>query len=127
MAKILLIDDDERFGLLMTRRIEKGKHSVTYRSSPFGTVNEIKRGVYDLLIIDANMPGLSGNNLIGLIRETTAIGTIKILLCTSLDEFEVRALACYRQVDGYLSKSASSLEILQTIGNLLAQRERSAP
>lgn len=39
MAKILLIDDDERFGLLMTRRIEKGKHNVTYRSSPFGTVS----------------------------------------------------------------------------------------
>lgn len=119
MARILIIDDDESFGELMRRRLEKARHEPTFKASPFGSLNELRKGAYDLVVIDINMPALDGTNLVRLIHETSGIRHTKILLCSSVDLDELRQLSMVLMADGYISKSATTAEIEDKVNELL--------
>jgi DNA-binding response OmpR family regulator len=118
MARILIIDDDISFGDLTKQRIEKGGHTVVYQSSGFGTSLSLKKGEYDLLILDVNMPVLSGRSILRLLKEKNISG-LQVLLYSSMDQEPLRMLAKEQGADGYLSKSANSAVLLSKIQTML--------
>ena len=124
MARILIIDDDPTFGELMVRRLEKGGHEPAFRASPFGSLNEIKKGSYEVVIVDVNMPALDGAGLVRLIRETGSIRITRILLCSSMDAEELNLLSMSLMADGYISKSATATEVLDKLKEILEPSSR---
>ncbi len=79
--RILVIDDDEdflRFAQLVLERL--GHEAVTHKG-PWGTLMAVRRAAFDLVLLDMNMPGLSGTWLIDLLRATTP--TPRIMLCSA--------------------------------------------
>lgn len=118
MARILIIDDDTSFGDLTRQRIEKAGHRVSYQSTGFGSSLSLIKGDYDLLVLDVNMPVLSGRSILRLLKEKNISG-LQVLLYSSMDPEPLRALAKEQGADGYLSKSASSATLLLKIKTML--------
>jgi CheY-like chemotaxis protein len=118
--KILVIDDEEMHlytakGLLESDGVEVS----TYRGA-FGATNSVKAVQPDLILMDVNMPGLSGENLVSLIKPYSDEKKIPILFYSSNDEAMLRDLVAIHGVRGYVCKGDLPT-LFQKVGECLAQ------
>jgi CheY-like chemotaxis protein len=60
MAKILLADDDDALALLLKEKLESSGHTVTVVNDGPAAAKSAKTSPPDIMILDVNMPGLSG-------------------------------------------------------------------
>ena len=67
-ARILVVDDDEDIPVVARLALESRGHSVTLVENGFKAIEVAKESVFDLLIVDMKMPGLSGAETIREIR-----------------------------------------------------------
>jgi CheY-like chemotaxis protein len=125
MRQILLIDDDVEFGDLTRRRLTRLGYHVKVHGGGSGAMELLLRGRYDLVMLDVNMPGLTGPEVATMIRSTRG-GDVKLVFYSSLDVPQLRAIVERHGADGYVSKSASTRElesrIAEVLGESLAQR-----
>ena len=102
--RVLVIDDEELHlytakGLLESDRIEV----VTFRGS-LGATNCVRNTRPDVVLLDINMPALSGDNLVTLIKPYCREANIPIFLYSSNDEAILRELVAIHGVQGYICK-----------------------
>jgi DNA-binding response OmpR family regulator len=122
MARIMIIDDDDNFGELTKQRLEGAGFEVIFHRGAFGTLNAVHAHKCDLLVVDVNMPGLRGDHLTRLIRETEGIQDTKVLLCSSMDVEPLQKLAAESGAHGYLSKAAAKRDLISKIRQILMDR-----
>ncbi|MCU0687775.1 MAG: response regulator [Polyangiaceae bacterium] len=120
-AKVLVIDDDATFGRLIQRRLSNSGYAADYRDCPFGATTEIARGAYALVVLDVNMPGLSGPGLVEALRYGRRPVTAKVLLMSSADDDVLRRIAEHCQADGFVGKGAAWSEVLSCVRAILAK------
>jgi CheY-like chemotaxis protein len=72
MANILIVDDDPVYSDMTKQRLERAGHRVTVHVGPFGATAAARKPDIDLVILDVFMPGLSGPDLLTLIRQNRA-------------------------------------------------------
>ena len=116
---VLLIDDDELFGLALVDRLKHEPWHVAFHKGPFGTVNAIRAAQPKLLILDLNMPGLEGTRIHELLRKRNDLSHMKVLLLSSTEEAELKRIANDNGFDGALHKSASRAELVAAIQALI--------
>lgn len=121
MATILLVDDDPIFNLLTRRRLERAGHAVTVIDGALGVMSALKGASFDLLLLDIFMPGLSGVDLVRMIRSRETLAPLKIVLHSSADEDRLAALAAQLEVDGHVRKSGTMTELLDVIDAVLGR------
>lgn len=122
MARLLIIDDDASFAELTARRLATGGHQVDVREEATGVLTDVRQGGYDLLLIDVNMPVVSGPRLMDALAARDR-GRLKLAFMSSLDPSELAALARKHKADGWISKSASRSELLSKIDLLLLSHD----
>ncbi|HKY82940.1 MAG TPA: response regulator [Sphingobium sp.] len=64
MAQILVADDDDLLGELVRFKLEAAGHAVTIRQDGASALAEARDGDYDLLVLDAMMPVMSGADVL---------------------------------------------------------------
>ncbi|HEX6100814.1 MAG TPA: response regulator [Thermoanaerobaculia bacterium] len=102
--RILIVDDDLAH-LESTRGIlEAEGYEVKTHDQPFGSTNAIIQYQPDLVLLDVNMPGLSGDKLADVYRANAKTRTARVMLYSSNDEDTLRAAARRLQIDGYICK-----------------------
>jgi len=108
--RVLVVDDDAVFGDLTLRRLERMDIEAKLNHGPVGVMNELLTGRFDAVIVDVQMPGISGPEVAQMIRSSANRG-IKILFYSSLDSVQLRRLAETHGADGYLPKAATGKEL----------------
>lgn len=121
MASILIVDDDPIFSRLTRRRLERAGHAVTVIDGALGVMSALKGASFDVLLLDVFMPGLSGVDLVRMIRSREALASLKIILYSSADEDRLVALGEQLEVDGHARKSDTMSELLDVIDAVLAR------
>jgi len=116
---VLVIDDDELFGLSLVDRLKNERWSVAFHHGPFGTVNAIRAAQPKLLILDLNMPGLEGTRIHELLKKRNDLSHTKVLLLSSTEAGELTRIANENGFDGALHKSASRAQLVEAILNLI--------
>lgn len=101
---VMVIDDDE-IHLYTTRELLENNHITvnTYQGS-FGATSRVKAVRPDLLLLDVNMPALSGANLADLIKPICMEMNTPIVFYSSNDEETLRELVAIHGVQGYICK-----------------------
>lgn len=125
MARVLVIDDDDVCSKLTKLKLTSAGFEVTCHRGPFGSLNAIRRGEYDLILLDIMMPALDGRGVMQLIRSTPGLERTKILFHSSLDLDVLEQLTKYHGAHGYISKSSSSEELAAKISKMLKDSSRS--
>jgi DNA-binding NarL/FixJ family response regulator len=119
MTTILLIEDHAivRSGI---RKLLADMPDVTLAESATGeaALAELQTKVFDLLILDLNLPGLGGLELLR--RILAAYPDIKVLVFTLHTEAVYAARAMEAGARGYVSKNAAPEELLEAIKTVLA-------
>jgi len=103
LARIILIDDDALFANLVRRRLSSNGHEVEYNEGAFGALTAVRRGTWDVILVDVQMPEIQGPKLVEILR-SRGVGSASILLMSSIPEPELESTARSYGADGYICK-----------------------
>ncbi len=119
MTAILLIDDHAivRSGI---RKLLAGLPEIDLKEVATGeaALLELRGGQFDLVILDLNLPGLGGLELLR--RILAAHPGVKVLVFSLHTEAVYAARAMEAGARGYISKNAAPEELLEAIESVLA-------
>lgn len=102
--RILVIDDDER--LLETTKgiLEAEGFDVMTHCGSLGSTNLVKSAVPDMVMLDMNMPALSGETLAKVFRLNDKTKDIPVVFYSSNDEDTLRSAVAVHGAKGYICK-----------------------
>lgn len=118
---VLVIDDDELWGMALVDRLKGMPWRAAFHHGPFGTVNAIRAARPRVLILDLNMPGLEGTRILELVRKRNELSHTKVLLLSSTEPRELDRIAIESGFDAALHKSASKADLVSTITALMGR------
>ncbi len=119
MANILIIDDDATYASMTQQRLERAGHYVSLHIGPFGATKAASQLGIDLILLDVFMPGLSGPQLLEVMRQNRAVAHAKVIFCSSMDAGPLKALAEEHHAEGFVPKAAERSELLATVARVL--------
>ena len=122
MSRILLLEDDEALGRGIGMALETPDCTVTHCGTRLQAADILQRMVFDLLILDINLPDGSGLELLRTLRRNGSLTPAILLTANDLELDEVTGLEA--GADDYITKPFS-LAVLRARVN--AQLRRSAP
>ena len=120
-AKVLIVDDQEANVLLLERMLRgAGYVSVTSTMDP-GEVCELHRkNRYDLILLDLQMPGMDGFQVMESLKEIETGGYLPVLVITAQPDHKQRALKAGAK--DFISKPFHLDEVLMRVHNMLEAR-----
>ena len=68
-SDILVVDDEDVMQMVFANLFEEGKHHIDFASSGEQALDMLKEREYNLVVVDKNLPGISGIELIPQARE----------------------------------------------------------
>ena len=102
--RILLVDDDPTLAGIASEILELAGHDVRVHGSPFGTTAILGEYQPHVVLLDVNMPALSGDHLVPLLRAARHGGKSRIVFFSSNDEATLRASVAQTGADGFIRK-----------------------
>jgi signal transduction histidine kinase/DNA-binding NarL/FixJ family response regulator len=121
VGKVLVVDDNEVNLLVAQRMLEQLGYEVVTRSSGEDAIEANESEKYTAILIDSQMPGMSGNQATRVIREREADNRhtpIIALTANAMTEDRERAFAA--GVDDYLSKPVFVEELEASLRRVLS-------
>jgi DNA-binding response OmpR family regulator len=119
--KIVVIDDDMTILEIVQVALESEGYEVETFSNSFGATSKIINAKPDLLLVDINMPGLSGPGLVDTLKKFHRDKMLPMVFHSSLAEEKLKSLVKQHGAAGYISKGISMEQFLHKIGGYLAQ------
>jgi two-component system response regulator AtoC len=120
MAKILVVDDDERVQDLVARALRETGHRASCAPDSLTALQHVRRERFDLAIVDLRLPGPDGHGTLDLIRR--AQPGIPAILITGFPEYPDGVVTAMRRgFDDCVSKPFSSDRLVQKVDALLAR------
>jgi DNA-binding NarL/FixJ family response regulator len=120
MTRLLIVDDHEivRHGLrdILTTRL--GKVAVSEAKNAGEAINLLISKEWDLVLLDINMPGRSGLEVLEQARRLRSKTPVLVLTSYAEEEFAVRAFKL--GASGYITKVSASDELITAVQRVLA-------
>ncbi|RZL02162.1 MAG: response regulator transcription factor [Rubrivivax sp.] len=116
--RIAVLDDDQDHRDLVLQIVERAGHGGVAFSEGAALLRQLQRDVFDLLIVDWQMPGMSGVDVVRWVRANLH-DRLPVLFVTQRDDERdvVEALAC--GADDYMSKPVRVHELRARVSALL--------
>ncbi len=111
--KVLLIEDDQKTGAFIVRGFAELGHSVNWSVDGKIGLEVALKERYDVIIIDRMLPGLSGLNIIEILRKKCI--TTPILILTALSAVDERVEGLETGADDYLGKPFAFSELIARV------------
>ncbi|MDY0278207.1 MAG: response regulator transcription factor [Acholeplasma sp.] len=122
--RILIVEDHYKINELLARFARGENHFVKQTFNATEGLKELMSASYDLLITDLMLPGLSGEELIKKIRETS---DIYIMVISAKTEVNDRINSLSLGADDYLIKPFSVKEVMIKLKNIEKRLEVTKP
>ena len=116
--KILWVDDEIELLKPYVLYLEEKKYIVKTFSDPFSLTDYIQNNTdFDLVLVDENMPGKTGLNLINDIKKN--FGIVPIIMITKNEEENIMEEAIGSMISDYLIKPLNPNQLLISIKKVL--------
>jgi CheY-like chemotaxis protein len=83
MARILLVDDHPEMREVLTRMLKWHRHDVISCESGEDAMQFLAREIPDATIVDDRMPGVSGLEIVRLVRQDPRLTGMVIIVCSA--------------------------------------------
>lgn len=104
MARIILADDDEIIAELVTDAFMAAGHAVGWLKDGRSALDIIKRRRPDLVILDCNMPEMSGVTVLRELRKSPVLFNLPVLMLTGRQGNADEDIARFEGADDYVRK-----------------------
>lgn len=100
--RLLVVEDDEVLGEAIIQRIARQGHGVDLVTTGVEANEILKHQIYDLIILDLNLPGLNGDRVLENVRARES--DVPVLILTARDNVSDRIELLDLGADDYLTK-----------------------
>ena len=118
-GKILVIDDDEKVLNIARRNLESAGYEVLVASSALKMPQIVQRERPDLVLLDVEMPALSGEHVLDLATLFDFLREIPIVLHSAKSDEELQALVAKSQARGYIRKTSNGITFVSQVESFL--------
>lgn len=108
MARVLVIEDDQRIRQSVASRLAESGHSVATSANAFGGLEQLMGDGADVVILDLGLPDLDGGELLRMIRATSAV---PVIVATARDDEEEIVRLLDAGADDYVIKPYAAAQI----------------
>ncbi|MCR4921534.1 MAG: PglZ domain-containing protein [Bacteroidaceae bacterium] len=119
--RLLWIDDEIELLKAHILFLEKKGYQVTTVSNGYDALDRCAESSFDLILLDENMPGLSGLETLSRIKELTP--ATPVVMVTKSEEENIMEQAIGAKIADYLIKPVNPTQILLTLKKNIHQRE----
>ncbi|MCW6533707.1 response regulator [Sphingomonas lycopersici] len=119
MPRILVADDDDLLGELLRFKLESVGYEVTVVGDGEAALGEAQSGDYDLVVLDAMMPVLSGPEVLRVLRGAPRTDALPIVMLTSRKAQTEVAAALRSGANDYLTKPFIPDELVARVRAIL--------
>ena len=116
---ILVIDDEADLVELVSYNLRKEGFIVESASDGESALKKIKKGKYDLLILDLMLPGIQGIELCRIVRNEPKNAGLPIIMLTAKGEEIDRIIGLEMGADDYITKPFSPRELVARVKAVL--------
>ncbi len=118
---ILFADDEEALQDLMGMELPRMGHKVTVCPDGQSAVREAKKASYDCLLVDLDMPGMHGVEVIGKVKEISP--ETEAIVLTGKESLETAVGAMRNGACDYLTKPCRLTELKELLAKVESRRE----
>lgn len=119
--RVLVIDDDPGIGVLLKRCLAIGGFDVECAGDGAGMRRALRQGCFDIIILDLNLKGEDG---LDLLRETRTAHDMPVIILSARGEHVDKVVGLEMGADDYLAKPFEPRELLARVRTVL---RRAAP
>lgn len=83
MAHILIVDDEEAIRELIKEVLAIHGHTFDMAGNGAEALERLRKAKYDLIIMDRNMPKMTGVQAVTMLRSNPAFKDVRVIMCTS--------------------------------------------
>ncbi len=121
--RILVVDDDRENIDFLTEALSKEGHSVTHAAEADGALHRVRAWKPHLILLDVNMPGKSGIDIIPKIRSATADDYSSIILMSGNSSLEDVTNGLEAGADDFMTKPFRVQDLMVRIRIMLKMKE----
>jgi DNA-binding response OmpR family regulator len=112
-VKILLVEDNVQLAAQLERSLKREEHEVTHAEDGPAAVDAAARHAFDIIVLDVNLPGFDGFEVLRRIRATGL--PRRVLMLTARSEIGDRVAGLRAGADDYLTKPFALEEFLARV------------
>ncbi|MFZ0391091.1 MAG: response regulator transcription factor [Calditrichia bacterium] len=116
---IMVVEDDEDIGELVLFNLDKEGYRTRLFTNGDTAFEEINKQPPDLLILDLNLPGLSGIEICKYLRENARTKNLPVIMLTARTQEIDKVIGFQIGADDYITKPFSVRELVARIQALL--------
>ncbi|HLA50167.1 MAG TPA: response regulator [Thermodesulfovibrionia bacterium] len=116
---IFVVDDEADLVKLVTYNLKKEGFLVDSAQDGEKALAKVKKGKYDLIILDLMLPGLQGMELCRILRNNPKTYSLPIIMLTAKGEEVDRVLGLELGADDYITKPFSPRELVARVKAVL--------
>jgi CheY-like chemotaxis protein len=120
-AQILVVEDNDVAQKVVRHMLTRGGYECVCVSSAPDAIETAKNRQFDLVLMDLQMPGISGIDASDALRELPAYRNTPIVAFTANSSDEFRSLCAEHGMQGFIAKPVQSHELLSVLAELLAR------
>ncbi len=122
--RILLVEDEEKVARFIERGLKAELYTVDVATDGRTALDYLGYGTYDVVILDLNLPDMSGNQVLRHLRKSGL--PVPVLILTARDSIPEKVESFDQGADDYLTKPFSFTELLLRV-KALSRRGQAAP
>jgi phosphate regulon transcriptional regulator PhoB len=116
---ILVVDDEADLVELVSYNLRKDGFIVDSASDGETALTKVRKGKYDLAILDLMLPGIQGMELCRILRNDSKTARLPIIMLTAKGEEVDRILGLEMGADDYMTKPFSPRELIARVKAVL--------
>ena len=117
--RVLVVEDEPDIAALIAYQLTREGFRVETAATGTEALGAVSREVPDLVVLDRMLPGLSGDEVLQVLKGETATKTIPVLVLTAKREQEDRIEGLELGADDYLTKPFSPRELVLRVKAIL--------
>jgi len=126
VARIIIADDDEIMGEIARDALVASGHGAGLVTDGAEALRVVKARRPDLLVLDCNMPEMSGVLVLRELRKMPEFYDLPVMMLTGRRSRQDEELALFAGADEYVKKPFDPDEFVFRVEELLAKRQASA-
>lgn len=118
--RILVVDDEERMVRFIRLNLEQDGFQVSEAFTGQGAMDQLRKTLPDLIVLDVMMPDIDGFEVLRLIRENN---DVPVIMLTAKGEEDDRVQGLELGADDYITKPFSPRELVSRVRAVLRRTE----
>ncbi len=121
-SRILVVDDNASNRDLLTRRLQRQGHTVLEAEDGARALALVEKEALDLVLLDLMMPGISGYDVLALLKSDPRSREIPVIMISALGELDSIVRCIEAGADDYLAKPFDPILLRARVGSSLEKK-----